>query len=406
MPSTLLETFVDRSTIRRSDSGVVTVLSADKQKSGHLYRRWTNTPNYRAVKASSQRLPDNEFTVQKGLAGGGYAVFRDSQLGHTYVYSNGNWSFPTGLDQGIGGAKTAEAALKLLEAAKGQQWNVPVFIAEGRKTAAMVYGRALHLVNMMVALRKGNFGHFVTLFHPSATPPSKRAIGRYQKHYGKDPAAAAANAWLEMRYGWLPFMADVRSAVNTLMDVVDAPKNRIGSVRCYKKWISTTKSNDIYYSQPPFFRQWCTTTTDMLMSAKHKWLFRPNAVDLPARFGLVNPLEVIWELVPFSFVADWFLPIGDYLKSLDAGWRFNHHGGTTGQLKTWTSRTEPSTTTGGWSLVAGGASRTQGTAVFRQPITSVPHPGLALLSFEAKLGSTRAISAIALLKQTSSRFVR
>jgi hypothetical protein len=34
--------------------------------------------------------------------------------------------------------------------------------------------------------------------------------------------------------------------------------------------------------------------------------------------GLTNPALVAWELVPFSFVVDWALPIGDWLSSLDA----------------------------------------------------------------------------------------
>lgn len=31
--------------------------------------------------------------------------------------------------------------------------------------------------------------------------------------------------------------------------------------------------------------------------------------------GLLDPEVVAWELVPFSFVADWALPIGDYLSN-------------------------------------------------------------------------------------------
>jgi hypothetical protein len=34
--------------------------------------------------------------------------------------------------------------------------------------------------------------------------------------------------------------------------------------------------------------------------------------------GISNPALVAWELVPFSFVADWFVPVGDWLKQLDA----------------------------------------------------------------------------------------
>lgn len=34
--------------------------------------------------------------------------------------------------------------------------------------------------------------------------------------------------------------------------------------------------------------------------------------------GLVNPASVAWELVPFSFVCDWFYPVGLYLQSLSS----------------------------------------------------------------------------------------
>lgn len=31
--------------------------------------------------------------------------------------------------------------------------------------------------------------------------------------------------------------------------------------------------------------------------------------------GLTNPAAIAWELVPFSFVVDWFIPIGNFLNS-------------------------------------------------------------------------------------------
>lgn len=37
-----------------------------------------------------------------------------------------------------------------------------------------------------------------------------------------------------------------------------------------------------------------------------------------ASSGVTNPLLVAWELVPFSFVVDWAIPVGAWLESLDA----------------------------------------------------------------------------------------
>jgi hypothetical protein len=34
------------------------------------------------------------------------------------------------------------------------------------------------------------------------------------------------------------------------------------------------------------------------------------------RYGLLDPLAVAWELVPLSFVVDWFINVGSFLDSL------------------------------------------------------------------------------------------
>lgn len=39
---------------------------------------------------------------------------------------------------------------------------------------------------------------------------------------------------------------------------------------------------------------------------------RPSNVEIS---GIHNPRQVIWELIPYSFVVDWFIPIGDYLRA-------------------------------------------------------------------------------------------
>lgn len=36
------------------------------------------------------------------------------------------------------------------------------------------------------------------------------------------------------------------------------------------------------------------------------------------KWGLTNPMETAWELTPWSFVVDWFLPVGEYISSLTA----------------------------------------------------------------------------------------
>jgi hypothetical protein len=34
-------------------------------------------------------------------------------------------------------------------------------------------------------------------------------------------------------------------------------------------------------------------------------------------WGITNPLLLAWELLPYSFVVDWFIPVGDWLATVD-----------------------------------------------------------------------------------------
>lgn len=392
-----------RRTRTRTYSGGFTESYTDTQAANNFLKIWTNTPNYRAMRASHTPLPTNRlvYLYQEGVGGNAGYVWGSDR----YTFSPGFYIFPpatTGSDA-IFASLASAAAAQLIERAKGSQWNAPVFVAEARKTSAMVYQRAHHLVSMAQALRRGNITHFFKLFHPTAPPPPKNGVNRFNKRFGTDPRGAAANAWLEYTYGWTPFMNDVRSAVNTLMDVVDRPDNRIGRVFSQKKSHNESYTPELIgYAWEPFLRGWIQGKVLTDLSYRLTWYFKPSSADLPGRFGLTNPAEVIWELVPFSFVADWFLPIGDYLKSLDAPWRFVHHGGAYGAREEYNISYSP-TRAEGWNYVYGGYSKSRTLGVYRGALDSIPMPTLASMSFEADVGARRAISSIALLRQQMLR---
>jgi len=58
--------------------------------------------------------------------------------------------------------------------------------------------------------------------------------------------------------------------------------------------------------------------------------------------GMLNPMTVAWELVPFSFVWDWWNPVGDYLNLMDADRGFIYRGGCWGDLQKATRTVTPS----------------------------------------------------------------
>jgi hypothetical protein len=42
-----------------------------------------------------------------------------------------------------------------------------------------------------------------------------------------------------------------------------------------------------------------------------------ESLDANRALGLLDPLTVAWEIIPYSFVIDWFVPIGTYFENLN-----------------------------------------------------------------------------------------
>lgn len=130
------------------------------------------------------------------------------------------------------------------------------------------------------------------------------------------------NHWLELQYGWKPLLSDCYGAVEAL--TFDKNEN---------KRLVTVKASIKEYD---YFERSISDIVGAVCKVKkshkveHKGFIRLDF--LPSEYptmtltelGLTNPLSIAWELTPWSFVADWFIPIGDYLSSLDAtvGWDF------------------------------------------------------------------------------------
>lgn len=374
-------------------------------------RTWYRTANFRALKASGSRLPDNPFSYTSNSVGGGVAVITDVTPGYppgTLSWSGDRW-VPTGAWSGHNPSLSSarnKAYYQALSKAKQNQWNVPIFIAEAGKTAEMVYERAVHLTTMVRHLRRGNMPAFFESFHNSVSKPSRKRRARAQYEWNKDSTKAASNLWLEYSYGWVPFMLDVRSAVNTVMDVLDKPESTVATVTGYASQFGDVEGAErvLFAYADGYYRMFARPHSRFKTTCRVTWRCSPNSRDLPARFGLINPAEVAWELIPFSFVADWFLPVGDYLAALDVPFRFTHLGGTVGikyiEQTDWVKpRMERPANQRATKLSA----FSQYVSVSRTPLTSAPIPKLNELSIGGNLGIARSLTSLGLLRQQLSR---
>lgn len=192
-----------------------------------------------------------------------------------------------------------KALIKARLSLKASNINLGVAFAERKQTALLLGDTASRLAKSFNHLRRGEVRRAMNDLGISS-----------KKHEPR--GSNAPRKWLELQYGWKPLLSDVYGAADALN------KRDAGDWRVTAKGRST--GEDRVYS-----KEWHLMGAGKgVAKAKTQAFCRIDA--LPSNAGLIaltslgvtNPLLIIWERVPFSFVVDWALPIGNYLDSLDA----------------------------------------------------------------------------------------
>lgn len=132
------------------------------------------------------------------------------------------------------------------------------------------------------------------------------------------PLNALARRYLEYVYGWRPLMQEVFSLTEMAKAKASAPlllkvncttrRGGVGPSYSYEDY--STKEVSAFDSVQFEDRVSCTLVARV--DPGHAGLRTLN------QLGLVNPLSLAWELVPFSFVVDWLVPVGSMLQSFSA----------------------------------------------------------------------------------------
>jgi len=143
-------------------------------------------------------------------------------------------------------------------------------------------------------------------------------IRNYANYSGFGTGRDLVNGWLEWKYGWKPLMGDlfgildesIRQKLNTIQRIrasAKRPLNGLGKIQRYihkNSWDVISAGSGI---------QSCR----MSMVIEIRGGF---ALD---RWSSLNPVSVTWELIPYSFVVDWFYDVGSYLRNLETGLLYN-----------------------------------------------------------------------------------
>lgn len=140
----------------------------------------------------------------------------------------------------------------------------------------------------------------------------KDVLGRFFGMLRRHSLEDLTSGWLELRYGWRPLVKDIEDINELLISLSENPDFVIFSERYGKTEnlydVTDSKGYMNYGSfQYDAFRHTTTASIGLRGTAASK--IEPPRITF-------DPIVTAWELVPYSFVIDWFFNVGSMLNAL------------------------------------------------------------------------------------------
>lgn len=366
-------------------------------------RSTVNTPGFRnKTHGRREDLPMNPFSYTEEVVQHPYGQIVSTSTtgqmivsGHLFPGGGGVNFEPRGISSSDRTRIANEAQLASLLDLKGQKVNVGVTLAERRETSKLILGAAKRIADSSRAFKRGDFaGGFRLLGDEQWATKQAGRVKRYQK--GRPSASAEV---LAMQLGWKPLIGDVYNYAELLAENANRPvRMRVSTSRTHR-WSGVYGPPDYWEGVDANRREHGSYTV------KHVYVFSdsPGLVHDLASMGVTNPLSWAWELTALSFVADWFLRIGDFIDALDATLGLSFEKGCTTTFEKWTVRYSAR-----GSYAYGGTSTTVNGNAFKRRVVcqravATGFPGIPPIVLGSGLGFSRGITAGALLRQYFKR---
>lgn len=275
---------------------------------GSVQQQWARSQDIRKTIPGTKRGETPYSTFSSFLSGRTVHGTASSNSYHSCSQYNGSQTVAGRVYNdyySLAGRAQNRARQQFIQTAKEHRnASIGATIGEFGTTLDMIGNRAASLLAAARALRKGQPRKALNLL--GSEPPSN----------WKARSKSFSDAWLEMSFGWVPLYQDIHQGMEIISS--DIPTNgniRSGGSASYEQpSVVTVNTGWLKTEISGMFRYICQ------YRGKAK-LVNPNLDRLQA-LGLINPASVAWELVPFSFLVDHTIGIGNFLDSFsdEVGW--------------------------------------------------------------------------------------
>jgi hypothetical protein len=134
-----------------------------------------------------------------------------------------------------------------------------------------------------------------------------KALIREALRGGFHTVKAASDAWLAWRYGWQQLVRDIQNVHELLLRPIQSLVVEGRSGESFSD--SNTVEQPFLWSTSEGFYYWIVNS-DISVRANAVGVLRGETLNL-----IANPAISFWETIPYSFVADWFVNVGDVLAA-------------------------------------------------------------------------------------------
>lgn len=178
----------------------------------------------------------------------------------------------------------------------GPSVQAAVAMAEMKSTVTMVASRVEQFLSFVRAVSRGRLGDAYRELGLTGAGSRDR----------RNRARQGADAILETNFGWKPLLQDIHDGIDTLQQEIPLKRIRTSAVEPVS-WTARGVVDLWDYIAVHSGRARCRIQADVRVD-------NPNLY-LASRMGLLNPAEVVWEKIPFSFLVDWWVNVSDVLHT-------------------------------------------------------------------------------------------
>lgn len=181
---------------------------------------------------------------------------------------------------------------------EGSKFSPGTAIGELPETLRMMRDRTKSVASAMFYLRRGQVNDFLRSLFGNTSATRRGLPGRIKPE-------AIPSVWLEYQYGWKPLLGDIVDGATWMTE-------RLSGQRIQKVRVVRRKEFIQDQETAPYIYPWSPTRHSRLL------ILTANVdAGSPPGLSVMDPLSDIWNLIPGSFIADWFLDVGSWLEALD-----------------------------------------------------------------------------------------